>query len=98
VITSRIAKLIESGIDARQIVAVTFTNRAATEMRERVQQEVQRAPLICTFHSLGVRILRESIHHLGYKNHFVIYDEEDANKLLRTCIRELGIEDKKDYP
>jgi len=98
VITSRIAKLIESGIDARQIVAVTFTNRAATEMRERVQQEVQRAPLICTFHSLGVRILRESIHHLGYKNHFVIYDEEDANKLLRTCIRELGIEDKKITP
>ncbi len=98
VITCRIAKLIENGIDPRQIVAVTFTNKAATEMRERVEREVQRAPLICTFHSLGVRILRESIHHLGYKNHFVIYDEEDANKILRTCIRELGIEDKKITP
>lgn len=98
VITYRIANLIESGIDPRNIVAVTFTNKAAKEMRSRVEQEVLRAPLICTFHSLGVRILRESIHHLGYSNQFVIYDEEDALKVLRTCIKELGIEDKKVTP
>lgn len=98
VITCRISELIESGIDPWRILAVTFTNKAAKEMRERVEQEVAKAPLICTFHSLGVRILRESIHHLGYQNHFVIYDEEDAQKLLRTCLKEIGIEDKKVTP
>ncbi|MCH9634374.1 MAG: ATP-dependent DNA helicase PcrA [Chlamydiae bacterium] len=98
VITCRIAELLEKGVDPRQIIAVTFTNKAAVEMRERIQKEVPKAPLICTFHSLGVRILRESIHHLGYKNHFLIYDEEDALKILRTCIKSIGIEDKKITP
>lgn len=98
VITCRIAQLIESGIHPSQIIAVTFTNKAAKEMRERVEKEVLKAPLICTFHSLGVRILRESIHHLGYPNQFVIYDEEDTLKIIRGCLKELGIEDKKITP
>jgi DNA helicase-2/ATP-dependent DNA helicase PcrA len=98
VIICRIAHLIESGIDPKHILAVTFTNKAAKEMRERIEREVMRSPLICTFHSLGVRILRESIHHLGYQNQFVIYDEEDSLKLIRACLQEMGVEDKKVTP
>ena len=98
VITSRIAKLIEGGVSPKQIVAVTFTNKAAAEMRERIQKAVHFAPLICTFHALGVRILRESIESLGYKRNFTIYDEDDALKLLRTCLKEIGIENKKITP
>lgn len=98
VITCRIANLIESGIDPFHILAVTFTNKAAKEMKERIQKEVLKTPLICTFHSLGVRILREAIHHLGYPNQFVIYDEEDALKLIRACLKEIGVEDKKITP
>lgn len=98
VITHHIIKLLEEGISSKQIVAVTFTNKAATEMKERVQAEIGYTPLICTFHSLGVRILRESIEHLGYQSNFVIYDEEDALKILRACINELNIEDKTITP
>src|SRR6476661_4020027 len=81
VITYRVAHMIERGISPGKILAVTFTNKAAREMRERVRQ-VRRAergerngPTICTFHSLCVRILREHIDKLGYKRNFVIYDE-----------------------
>lgn len=98
VITYRIIKLLEDGLSPNQIVAVTFTNKAATEMRERVSDKIGYTPLICTFHSLGVRILRESIEHLGYQSSFVIYDEEDALKVLRNCIKELNIEDKTITP
>lgn len=98
VITYRIIKLLEDGLSPKQIVAVTFTNKAATEMRERVSDKIGYTPLICTFHSLGVRILRESIEHLGYKSSFVIYDEEDALKVLRNCIKEMHIEDKTITP
>lgn len=98
VITHRIINLIENGFHPKQIVAVTFTNKAANEMRERVAAKVKDFPLICTFHSLGVRILRESIVHLGFSPQFVIYDEEDALKLLKTCLKELNIEDKTITP
>ena len=88
IVTFRIAYLIESGVQPDKILAVTFTNKAAGEMQERVHQlsqehYLQSYPTICTFHSLGCKILRESIHHLGYKSNFIIYDEEDANKLLK---------------
>lgn len=95
IVTFRIAHLIKKGVSPENIVALTFTNKAAEEMRHRIQQLLKDSlssyPLISTFHSLGARILRESIHHLGYKNTFAIYDEEDANKILKTCLTSLGI-------
>lgn len=95
VVTYRIAHLLRSGVPANRILAVTFTNKAAREMRERIQQLTACQVLICTFHSLGARILRESIHHLGYKRDFIIYDEDDVEKLLRTCAQEVCGEDTK---
>jgi DNA helicase II / ATP-dependent DNA helicase PcrA len=96
VVAYRIAYLIEQGLHPQQILAVTFTNKAAGEMQERVHALIGRdffegGPTICTFHSLGVRILRESIHHLGYAPNFTIYDEEDSNRLLRGCLQALNI-------
>lgn len=95
VVTFRIAHLIEAGIPPSAILGVTFTNKAAEEMRERVQKLTHHQVLICTFHSLGVRVLRESIHLLGYQRDFTIYDEEDVEKLVKACLVELNIKDKK---
>ena len=87
VITFRIAHLIERGVPPGHVLAVTFTNKAAREMKARVNQLLPRrkktgaddkkpdGPTISTFHSLGVRILRQHIERLGYKKNFVIYDE-----------------------
>lgn len=96
IVTYRIGHLIESGVSPSQILALTFTNKAAKEMQERIHVLFQKSnlsqrPIICTFHSLGVRILRESIHHLGYKNDFVIYDEDDSDKLLKMSVQSLGM-------
>src|SRR5205807_2260533 len=79
VVTYRIAHLIESGVNPLRILAVTFTNKAAEEMRRRILELLHakslfQYPTICTFHSLGVRILRESISHLDYSPQFLIYD------------------------
>lgn len=86
VVTFRIAHLLELGVPASQILGLTFTNKAALEMKERVHELTQSNVLICTFHSLGARILRESIHLLGYRSNFTIYDEADIEKLLKTCV------------
>lgn len=86
VVTFRIVNLLEKGVPASQILGLTFTNKAANEMKERVHKLTQSNVLICTFHSLGARILRESIHHLGFQNNFAIYDEDDTEKLMKTCI------------
>ncbi len=93
VVTHRIAHLLESGVSPSQILAVTFTNRAALEMKRRLEElcPFAGALLACTFHSLGSRILRESIHLLGYLQTFSIYDEDDSEKLLKTCLGYLGI-------
>lgn len=95
VVTHRIIHLIESGVSPSHILGLTFTNKAAEEMRERVMRLTHSRVLICTFHSLGVQILRRSIQPLGYNTDFVIYDEEDSNKILKDCLAEIGISDKK---
>lgn len=89
VVALRIAYLIAQGISASNILGLTFTNKAAQEMKERVNSFVGQNVLISTFHSLGVKILRESIHHLGYSRDFSIYDEEDVEKLLKTLSKEV---------
>ncbi len=90
VVTLRIAHLIERGVPPASILGLTFTNKAAAEMKERVLRLTDSQVLICTFHSLGARILRESIEALGFLRNFTIYDEEDSNKLLQQCIEESG--------
>jgi len=95
VVTCRIANLLQSGVPAEKILGLTFTNKAAGEMQERVMNLTQSRVLISTFHSLGARILRESITALGYSRNFTIYDEEDVDKLLKTCIGDMAIPDAK---
>ena len=100
VIVHRIAYLIhERGIPPWQILAVTFTNKAAGEMRERVRQILGdgEVPLISTFHSTCARILRHEIVHLGYDRNFAIYDDKDCERLLKDCAAELNLDEKK-YP
>jgi DNA helicase-2/ATP-dependent DNA helicase PcrA len=106
VIAHRIAYVIaERGVWPRNILAVTFTNKAAEEMRNRAHRlleglELGSAPLISTFHSLCVRILRRDIEALkaGYSRSFTIYDQDDAVRLTRNCIRDLGFDDKQMAP
>lgn len=86
VVTFRIVNLLNRGVASSEILGLTFTNKAALEMKERVQKLTNSHVLICTFHSLGARILRESIHHLGYQSSFTIYDEDDSEKLMKTCL------------
>lgn len=106
VITVRIAYLIaEKQVEPRQILAVTFTNKAAGEMRSRVEellkgQRLRSAPLISTFHSLCVRILRQDIDKLdeGYNRSFTIYDTDDSQKVVKACIKDLGFDEKQVVP
>ncbi len=92
VVTSRIVNLIDQGVPPSQILAVTFTNKAAGEMRERVHKLTHQPVLVSTFHSFGSRVLRECIDCIGYSRHFHIYDEEDVEKILKICIAELNID------
>jgi ATP-dependent DNA helicase Rep len=88
VITHKIARLIQAGLAAPRIAAITFTNKAAAEMRERARQLVGKAAkdvVICTFHSLGVRLLREDGAALGLKSQFSILDTDDITALLKDC-------------
>ncbi|MCB1092790.1 MAG: UvrD-helicase domain-containing protein, partial [Verrucomicrobiae bacterium] len=101
VITTRISHMVASGIPAREILAVTFTNKAATEMRERVGTMVPKQAAkdltISTFHSLCVRILRTCIDKLGYKKNFTIYTQSDQLGLIRKIIvRKAGKEENLD--
>lgn len=95
VVTFRIAHLLDLGVPSSDILAVTFTNKAADEMRTRIRTLKNAQVLACTFHSLGARILRESINALGYSPDFTIYDEEDSKKLLKGCLNQLQVSDDK---
>jgi ATP-dependent DNA helicase UvrD/PcrA len=95
VVTHRIAHLLSLGIAPNKILAVTFTNKAAGEMRKRIEEQTQALVLTCTFHSFGARILRESIHLLGYQIDFTIYDEEDSEKVLKEAIEAVNLQGDK---
>ena len=99
VLTTRIAYLMEDkGVQANNILAITFTNKAANEMRERVEETIPAADTkemwISTFHSCCVRILRKDINRIGYNRSFVIYDSSDQITLIKDCLKELNLSDK----
>lgn len=94
-VTYRIANLLEHGIPADSILGLTFTNKAAAEMKERIEKITHRRVLVCTFHSLGARILRASITHLGYSDDFSIYDEDDTIKVVKTCLKDLELDEEE---
>jgi DNA helicase II / ATP-dependent DNA helicase PcrA len=113
-ITHRILHLIKSGIPAEKILAITFTNKAAKEMRERVMHLLYKdrdfnlplhsyigekgRPFISTFHSLSVHILKESGSKLGIKRNFVIYDRSDSKQTIKQALTELGHDPKRVEP
>lgn len=102
VLTTRIAHLLAQGVDAFNILALTFTNKAAREMKERIEKILgnssARNLYIGTFHSVFARILRGEAQRLGYPNNFTIYDTDDAKSVLKTVINELNLDDKHYKP
>ena len=98
VLTHRIAYLIEQGVSPFEILAITFTNKAAQEMRERVGAlvgPVAQKMWVSTFHAACVRILRRDGHRLGYPSSFTIYDQADAQRLCGYVIRDLNLDSKR---
>jgi len=97
VLTLRIAHLIHSqGVDPFNIMALTFTNKAAKEMRERIEQVVgpdARNLWMGTFHSVFARLLRAEAHFLGYPNNFTIYDTDDSKSLIRSIVKEMKLDE-----
>jgi DNA helicase-2/ATP-dependent DNA helicase PcrA len=96
VLTYRIAHLIQQGQDPFQILALTFTNKAAGEMRERVEALIgsaARSLWMGTFHSVFARILRRHAELLGYPTNFTIYDSDDSKSLIKTIIRDVDLDD-----
>ena len=98
--THRIAHMVEQGIDPRSILAVTFTNKAASEMRSRVEDLIGEAygMWIMTFHAMCLRMLRYSPGRLGYKSGFTVYDETDKKTLVKRISKSLSIDDKVTPP
>lgn len=98
VLTYRIAHLIKSHeVDPFNILALTFTNKAAAEMRKRIEEVVgndARNLWMGTFHSVFARILRSEAHRLGYPGNFTIYDNDDSKSLIRSIVKEMGLDDK----
>lgn len=102
VLTCKIANLLDKGISPYNILAITFTNKAATEMRERVDRmigEKAKSVWLSTFHSFCAKFLRFEIEALGiYKQNFVIYDTQDAQTLIKNCLKELNLDEKQYAP
>src|SRR5580658_5032909 len=105
VITFRIAHMVARGIAPGNILGVTFTNKAAREMQERVRKLLPKTkndrdnrPTICTFHSLCVRILRQHIEKLGYKRNFVIYDESEQLAAVKKILSGISAKGEKTDP
>jgi DNA helicase-2/ATP-dependent DNA helicase PcrA len=102
VLTTRIAHLMATGVDAFNILALTFTNKAAKEMKERIEKVLgnneARNLYIGTFHSVFARILRGEAHRIGYPNNFTIYDTDDTKSVIKTVVNELNLDDKHYKP
>jgi ATP-dependent DNA helicase UvrD/PcrA len=102
VLTTRIAHLMRNGVDSFNILSLTFTNKAAKEMKERVEKILggseARNLYIGTFHSVFARLLRAEAHRLGYPSDFTIYDTDDAKSVLKTIINEQNLDDKHYKP
>ena len=102
VLTTRIAHLMANGVDAFNILALTFTNKAAAEMKERIERILgnseARNLYIGTFHSVFARILRAEASRLGYPNNFTIYDTDDSRSVIKAVINELNLDDKRYKP
>jgi DNA helicase-2/ATP-dependent DNA helicase PcrA len=102
VLTYRIAHLLAQGIPAYKILALTFTNKAAAEMKSRISKmvgnETAKYLWMGTFHSIFARILRMEAEHLGYSSNFAIYDSLDSKSLIKKIIKELGLDDKTYKP
>ena len=99
VLTSRIAYMIEQGVAPFNILALTFTNKAAQQMRERIAQMIpdnrSRYIRMGTFHSVFSRILRENAEKIGFPESFTIYEPSDCKNLIKTIVRELNLPDEK---
>ena len=102
VLTSRIAYMIEQGVAPYNILALTFTNKAAEQMRERIAQMLpdgrHRYIRMGTFHSVFSRILRDNADRIGFPQSFTIYEPSDCKNLLKTIVRELNLDDTKYKP
>jgi DNA helicase-2/ATP-dependent DNA helicase PcrA len=97
VLTYRVAHLLQKGVPAYRILALTFTNKAAGEMKERINKivgfETARSLWMGTFHSIFARFLRHDGHYLGYKSNFTIYDQDNTRSLIRSIIKEMNLDD-----
>ncbi|MCQ2609919.1 MAG: UvrD-helicase domain-containing protein, partial [Lachnospiraceae bacterium] len=97
-ITYKVAYLVSNGVDPSSILAITFTNKAASEMKERVDallSDETKKVFISTFHKFCGRVLRTYIESIGYNRNYTIYDTDDQKKLISKIIKELGYDDKK---
>ena len=96
-LTYRVANLLEHGVKAWHILALTFTNKAAREMQERIERlagESAGDAWIGTFHSICCRILRRDIEKIGYERSFTIYDEDDQQRVIKAVLKQLDIDEK----
>ena len=108
-ITCRIMHLIKSGIEPKNILAITFTNKAAKEMRDRVMAALEKEhglmgmsftekPFISTFHSLGVHILKENSREIGLIRNFTIFDKSDSQRVVKEIVKDMGLDPKQHEP
>ena len=108
-LTCRIMHLIKNGVEPKQILAITFTNKAAKEMRDRVLGAIEKErglagifpgekPFISTFHSLGVHILKENSREIGLIRNFSIFDKSDSQRVVKEIVKEMGLDPKQHEP